>query len=96
MSKKVETEKKNVVVRRNKTGVKIAEHINSQFKDFYGKTSFIDKVINSIGAIMLTHDKTFTREAILQGREEILEAVQKKYPSLIYNSNNQRIWGGVD
>ena len=28
MSKKVETEKKNVVVRRNKTGVKIAEHIN--------------------------------------------------------------------
>ena len=28
MSKKVETEKKNVVVRRNKTGVKISEHIN--------------------------------------------------------------------
>lgn len=28
MSKKVETEKKNVVVRRNKTGVEIAEHIN--------------------------------------------------------------------
>ena len=28
MSKKVETEKKNVVVCRNKTGIKIAEHIN--------------------------------------------------------------------
>lgn len=66
----------------NNAVLKIAEHFNSQFKDFYGKTSFIDNVINSIGAIMLTHDKTFTREAILQGREEILEAVDIT-PSMI-------------